>query len=97
MIYVLQLNDMRGSVEILVPYAWSTDRAPLERYLAAESVEPYMDGRWAKVFRAGGPLEWCNLPGARSGIVQIPADVVNGVPTWLPVPVTELNGVRRID
>jgi hypothetical protein len=57
---LLILNDMRsGRVEHSTVIARGT-KEELEKFVEAEVVETYMDGRWSKVFRAGGPLEWFN-------------------------------------
>lgn len=40
--------------------AWSPNKEDLERLLEREKVTPYKDGLYHKVFRAGGPLEWCH-------------------------------------
>lgn len=72
--WILRLNDMRSSqIEILTPVARADSPAALEALLARETVEPYKDGRWGKVFRKGGPLEWCNKPDPffGAGIVDI--------------------------
>jgi hypothetical protein len=69
----LVLNPMTGPCEHSVVVLTSKDRAELEKALTDEKVEPYRDGRWTKVYRAGGPLEWYNVlpadfdPGAVAG------------------------------
>lgn len=60
--FVLVLNPMRGQVERGVPVARAETIAALEEFIKRETVEPYKDGQWHKVFRAGGPLEWYNPP-----------------------------------
>lgn len=86
--FVLLLNDMRASkVEYLQPRAQAKTLAALERWYAAERVEPYSETdaphlhnlhwgphTWAKSFRKGGPLEWCNrpLPG-NPAVARLPA------------------------
>jgi len=61
--WLLRLNDMRAAqIEILHTVAVASSREALEAFMAAEKVEPYLDLPWAKSFRAGGPLEWCNPP-----------------------------------
>ena len=61
--WLLLLNDMRQAhVEDLLPAFRAETREALERLLKTERVEGYMDGKWGKAFRAGGPLEWYNAP-----------------------------------
>lgn len=61
--WVLLLNDMRApKVEILSPVVRADTREALEAFLKREEVEAYTDGRWGKVYRKGGPLEWFNRP-----------------------------------
>lgn len=61
--FVLRLNPMRAAqVEITENICKADTREALEALLERESVEPYRDGRWAKHFRQGGPLEWFNPP-----------------------------------
>lgn len=63
MIYVLTLNDMRfEKYEDLVDVAWSTSIDALVDLLLDQRVDTYKDGRFAKSFRKGGPLEWYNVP-----------------------------------
>ena len=63
MMWILFLNDMRAAhSEDLTAVGWAATRETLEAVLASEKVEPYTDDRWNKVFRRGGPLEWCNAP-----------------------------------
>jgi hypothetical protein len=60
--HVLMLNDMRSShVEALVIAAEGPPK-DLEALVLDESVATYLDGRYRKSFRAGGPLEWFNQP-----------------------------------
>lgn len=57
------LNDMRMSnVENRELVIVGPSLEAVEQFMLRERVEPYRDERWAKVFRKGGPLEWCNLP-----------------------------------
>jgi hypothetical protein len=57
---VLYANDMRApKFEWRYPFATGT-QAELEALIESETVELYQDGRFAKTFRQGGPLEWCN-------------------------------------
>lgn len=63
--WVLYLNDMRSShIETLTPAVRAESRQQLLDLLERERVESYRsdDGRWAKSFRQGGPLEWFNPP-----------------------------------
>ena len=61
--FVLQLNDMRAcKIELLTVIARAETREALEKYMKAEEVDSYRDGQWGKVYRKGGPLEWCNSP-----------------------------------
>lgn len=66
--WCLYLNNMRcGKFEHMEPVVRG-EVADLEALLARERVEGYMDGRWGKVFRKGGPLEWYNAP--REGSIR---------------------------
>jgi len=57
------LNDMRASnIENMSPVCRAESHNALLALIDREKVEPYRDGRWGKVFRAGGPLEWYNPP-----------------------------------
>jgi hypothetical protein len=70
--YVLVLNDMRhhkSETSTMVVRAGTL--AQLLEFVNGERVEPYRDGnphpgdkegRWCKVFRKSGPLEWFNPP-----------------------------------
>jgi hypothetical protein len=61
--WVLFLNDMRfPKYEMLTPVARADTKEDLVAYLDRERVEKYVDGRWGKTFRRGGPLEWYNHP-----------------------------------
>lgn len=61
--WILLLNDMRSAhFEHLEPVACAETREALEAFVARERVPGYQDGRWAKSFRQGGPLEWYNQP-----------------------------------
>ena len=63
MMWVLLLNDMRSShFEDVHPVFRAETREELDRLLQSEKVSSYRDGRWAKSFRQGGPLEWFNYP-----------------------------------
>lgn len=58
--YVLSLNDMRTTrVEILSEVCWHEHRAALEAFVESQRA-PHRDGKWAKPFASGGPLEWYN-------------------------------------
>lgn len=55
------MNDMRASqIENNQPICCARTRQELIDFLARERVEPYVDGRWGKDYRRGGPLEWKN-------------------------------------
>lgn len=71
--FVLQLNDMRASnVENLTGVARAETKEELQRFVNGEKVDLYQDGKWAKVYRQGGPLEWFNSPYASDkGIVNV--------------------------
>ena len=61
--YILQLNDMRAAnVENLQPVARAETKEELQRFVNGEKVDLYQDGKWAKVYRQGRPLEWYNAP-----------------------------------
>lgn len=62
-ILVLFLNDMRmAHIEMVEPIAKADSREEIEKFLEAEKVPLYQDGPWSKSYRAGGPLEWYNVP-----------------------------------
>ena len=66
--WCLFLSDMRGwHFEHMEPVARG-DVAALEALLASETVEGYMDGKWGKGFRKGGPLERYNA--VREGSIR---------------------------
>jgi len=61
--WVMLLNDMRASnIENIQPRFRAETKEQLLAFLESERVEPYRDGQWGKVYRQGGPLEWCNPP-----------------------------------
>ena len=61
--FVLQLNDMRSATpEMLSSVARAETKEELESFLEDQKVESYRDGQWAKSFKKGGLLEWCNQP-----------------------------------
>jgi hypothetical protein len=61
--WILFLNDMRfPNIESLAPMFRADTKEQLKAFLERERVEPYKDGSWAKAYRQGGPLEWCNPP-----------------------------------
>ena len=61
--WVLNLNDMRFShIEELIYVCWANSLQELQDFVNRETVEPYQDGKWGKVFRKFGPLEWYNQP-----------------------------------
>lgn len=61
--WVLMLNDMRSpKFEWLTAVCQADDAQELLDLLERERVPTYRDGRWAKSFRQGGPLEWYNTP-----------------------------------
>jgi len=62
--YILRLNPMTANAESVVPVAKAETQEALMRLMEDETVEPYVDGRFHKVFRRGGMLEWYNNPGA---------------------------------
>lgn len=59
---VLSLNMMTSEhIEILQPVACAETEEKLIAFMEIERAEqPYMDGKWSKRFRKGGPLEWFN-------------------------------------
>ena len=75
---ILYLNDMRSpQIEMLRHVVKAATKEELKAFLARERVESYRDGRWGKVFREGGPLEWFNEPWAhdeRRHFVEIDVD-----------------------
>jgi len=63
MVWILNMNDMRSAhVEEKSPAFKAETRQQLIDFMARERVESYRDGKWGKVFRVGGPLEWFNEP-----------------------------------
>ena len=71
--WVLYLNDMRmPKIEYAELAVVAPTRERIMEILAAETVEPYRDGQWAKTFRQGGPLEWFNPPPESFG--QVPQE-----------------------
>lgn len=76
--WVLRLNNMRDSnYEIQTPVCYADTQEELQRFVEEERVEPYSDGRWGKVFKRGGPLEWFNPPGSLSEhYVTLPSRLV---------------------
>ena len=61
--FILQLNDMRSAnVENIQFVARAETKEELEQFLEREKTEVYIDSKWSKNFRAGGPLEWFNPP-----------------------------------
>lgn len=82
--WILQLNPMKGRAEDIAPIAWANTKEELEEFLKVESVEPYREDRWYKVYRKGGPLEWMNAPGpAGRAWIGVPAIVyVGSVEDW---------------
>lgn len=69
--YVLQANDMRSTnIEITQPVAVSDDKQRLIDYIKDQlhgikpdgEIDGWKDGKWGKVFKAGSPLEWFNMP-----------------------------------
>lgn len=61
--WVLFLNDMRASnVENLHPCFRADTKEALLAFLEHEATQGYTEGKWAKAYRKGSPLEWCNPP-----------------------------------
>jgi hypothetical protein len=73
--WALQLNPMTANAETVVPIVCAETPEQLYEFMKAETVEPYQDGRWYKVFRKDGPLEWMNAPVNGQAFVGIPAIV----------------------
>ena len=71
--WILQLTPMTSNAENVVPIFRGATREALEAFMDAESVEPYTDGQWHKVFRQGGPLEWFNPPLGDEAWIGVPA------------------------
>jgi len=53
-------NPMRGRAEDSFLVAAAPTREALIDFIRAEEVELYIDDRWHKCYRKGGPLEWYN-------------------------------------
>lgn len=88
--FVLGMNDMRSAnIERVRPVVRARDAEDLRQLLVRERVEPYLDGGWGKVFRAGGPLEWKNDPNEIrfGGIVEV--FVVTEAPLQVQIITTE--------
>ena len=69
--YVFQANDMRSpNIEIRNPVVISDDKQRLIDYIKDQlhgiktdgEYDSWKDGKWAKVFKVGSPLEWYNMP-----------------------------------
>ena len=60
--WILQLNDMRDEVISLKPVARAETKEELEAFVKSETVDPYQDEEYGKVFKKDGPLEWHNPP-----------------------------------
>ena len=69
--YVFQANDMRSpKIENTQPVAVSDDKQRLIDYIKDQlhciiqggEYGSWKDGMWGKVFKAGSPLEWFNMP-----------------------------------
>lgn len=73
--WILRLNPMVSNAETVVPIVRAETREELEAFIVAETVEPYQDGQWHKVFRKDGPLEWCNPPMDGTAWIGVPAIV----------------------
>lgn len=59
--WILKLNDMRmPQIEMGHHVCRALSREAIIELLERERVTPYRDGEWSKVYRKGGPLEWCN-------------------------------------
>jgi hypothetical protein len=58
--FVLVLNDMRSPKSETLDNVAKGTREELIALYRSERVEVYRDGKWHKVFRKGGPLEWFN-------------------------------------
>jgi hypothetical protein len=71
--FVLQLNPMTSNAENVVPVVRAETREAIEALLNSETVEPYTDGQWRKVFRQGGMLEWYNPPMGGESWIGVPA------------------------
>ncbi len=73
--WVLQLNPMTANAEQVIPVVYAETREQLEAFLTSETVEPYQDGPWGKVFRQGSLLEWFNPPYGENAFMNVPAFV----------------------
>ena len=71
--WALQLNPMTANAERVVPVAVAETPEALLALLENETVEPYKDGEWRKVFRQGGILEWYNPPMNGAAWIGVPA------------------------
>jgi hypothetical protein len=71
-VYVLQLADMRGSVDRYTPIAFFSSLGQARAYEESMRVAPWTDGpspddfgsthKYHKVYRKNSPLEWYNPP-----------------------------------
>ncbi|KKN98528.1 hypothetical protein LCGC14_0146390 [marine sediment metagenome] len=64
MTFILVLGDMRSAKyeNSFTPIAISDNPDKLRQWVNSEKVDKYTDGRFRKVFKQGGPLEWYNPP-----------------------------------
>lgn len=61
--FILQLNPMKAGENDVSVVARAESPEELIKLMEQEKVPQYQtDGRWVKVFRQGGPLEWFNAP-----------------------------------
>ena len=73
--WALQLNPMTANAEQVVPVAVGETEQDIIALLERDTVEPYTDGQWRKVFRQGGILEWYNPPMGGAAWIGVPAVV----------------------
>jgi len=89
---------MRGpKSEILEPAFRADTREELVAFLARERVDPYRDGRWGKVYRQGGPLEWFNEPmGFEEERAFVEIDIEAAVANFLKRIAVQMNLVPHV-
>lgn len=93
--WLLRLNPVTDRAESVRIVAWAETEQQLLDFLQQESVEPYKDDRFHKVFRQGGPLEWYNPPYNGYTFSDTPAIIdVGTVQNWIDDTIKQYNDIR---
>lgn len=70
--WILRLNDMRTpNIEIMQTVIRAETKEKIESLMANETIEPYKDDSWHKIFKKDGILEWFNAPSRFGGIIDM--------------------------